>query len=304
METWNHLSDLSNKVQSSVVTIGNFDGMHLGHQAILSKLTQWKRKVSLPSIMITFHPHPSVVLGNPPPPLLTTPRQRTNLSKSFDVDHVITLEFTEELARTSAKEFIQTLIKHLNMKVLCIGPTTHIGRKREGTPQRLAQISEEMGFDLDITSQVSICGEVVSSSRIRKLIQDGRVKEAKDCLGGYFFTEGKVIHGASRGKGIGFPTANLGDIQTLVPKRGVYATWLYSEGRCYPSVTNIGVRPTVTSLGPEIVETHVLNFKENLVGKDIRLDWVERLRDEKKFSSVKELSMQIGKDIEQAKAVL
>jgi len=304
LKSWNSFEKLSQKIKRSVVTIGNFDGVHLGHQAIVRQLKKFSKTEEAPSILIMFDPHPSVILGRPVPPLLTNTDQRIELVKFFEVDHCVVLRFNKKMAETRAESFVIELLEKLHMKVLCIGPTTHIGRKREGTPEKLNEFSKKLKFKLVLSPPTLVENEVVSSSRIRKLIQEGKVQAAKACLGRAFCTSGVIKGGASRGKKIGFPTANLGPVTTLTPKQGVYATWIELNGKWLPSVTNIGTRPTVTSDTEEIIETHILDFEEKIQEKNIRLLWEERLRDEVKFPSVPALAEQISKDCESAKRIL
>ncbi len=290
------------KIEKSVVTVGNFDGVHIGHREIFRHLIAEGRKRKLLSVAVTFDPHPALILGHAAPPLLSTPSDRIRQIEFLGIGHAMILRFTPQLAAMSARDFVeQILLRDLGMKFLLIGPNTHVGKGREGTPQRLRELSQQLSFDLEIVPEVEAGGEIVSSSRIRSLLTDGNVEEATTLLGRPYSTHGKVVKGASRGKGLGFPTANLEQVPTMLPKRGVYATRVTIGNQHYTGATNIGVRPTVDPVPKEIVETHILDFSENLVGIEIELEWIKRIRDEKKFLTAEELAAQINKDIQVAR---
>jgi len=291
-------------LRSTIVTIGNFDGVHKGHQSILKRVIHSAKQHELESVVVIFDPHPSVILRNETPSLLTTPAQRMAWMKTMKIDHGVVLPFTRELADKKAQDFVKTLKEALKMKILCIGATTHIGHNREGTPEKLAIFARDLGFELVVIPPVHVDGVIVSSSRIRKLLMEGEVQLAQKCLGRPYFTMGKVVKGESRGKSLGFPTANLGSLETLVPKRGVYATWASVDSKLYKAATNVGIRPTVTENSKEVVESHLLHFSGDLLGKELKLEWVARLREEMKFSDKVALCEQIQKDCKDVELML
>jgi riboflavin kinase / FMN adenylyltransferase len=292
--------------KSSVVTIGNFDGVHLGHRAIVSKLLEFSGKLHAPSVAMTFHPHPSQILGRPSPPLLTSPEERSELMRGLGVEHFVIQPFTSELANRSAREFVkELLIQKYRMRAMVIGPTTHVGKGREGTPERIQELAKELGFELHIVAPVELEGGIVSSSRIRKELENGNVPTASHLLGRYHRNSGTVVKGKGRGKTLLFPTANV-EVPTemQLPKNGVYSTWFIRKGARLPSVTNVGVRPTFESQGLRTVESHILDFSGSLSGEVVTLEWVGRIRDEKRFTSAEELRNQIQKDVLRARTSL
>jgi riboflavin kinase/FMN adenylyltransferase len=294
-------------LEGSWVTIGSFDGVHLGHQSIIKRLVEGAQRDHLPSVVITFFPHPSKVLrGNGSPFYLTTPEERAAILASLRVDLVITLTFNKELAAHSADEFVGMLSHHLGMKRLLIGHDFALGRGREGNFEVLGKLGEKYSYALEELTPFTIGVDVVSSSRIRDLINGGKMDQAAHCLGHRYEIEGKVVPGDGRGRTIGIPTANL-EIwnERLLPGRGVYATLAHFSGSTYLSVTNIGLRPTFETQAPmPRLETHLLNFDHDLYGANLKLEFVEFLRAEQRFPSAQALVEQIHIDIDQAKGVL
>ena len=292
-------------MSQSAVTVGNFDGVHIGHQAIVRALLDAASERKLEPVAMTFDPHPAAVLGHPVPPLLMTPRQRMDAIAALGVARCIIQPFTHETARTSAEEFIRRiLIDGLKMKVLCIGPNTHLGRNREGTSERLRELARSLGFELILVPPVEVDGRTISSTAIRRALEAGNVHEAARDLGRFFETSGVVVKGVGRGRGLGFPTANLGPVETMLPASGVYATRLRWKGKKLPGVTNVGVRPTFESQGALSVETHLLDFKGELLRASVVVEWVARLRPERKFESADDLRVQLARDCAKAKREL
>lgn len=292
------------KLSGSVVTVGNFDGVHLGHQAILQALTEEAKRRSLPSVAIFFDPHPTVVLGTKIPPQITTLQERISLIKSFGVDHVFVQTFSKELSTTSASSYLGNLVKDLGMTFLCVGPTTHIGKGREGTPSKMEELGKEQGFDVSVVSEFFLGEKKVSSSRIRRLIEEGDVELAGKSLGRPYRMIGTVVSGDGRGTKLGFPTANLEEIETLIPARGVYAVWADVDGIRVPAAANVGYRPTIQQTPRFTVEVHLLDFEKRLVAQALPVTWVARIRDEQKFESLNELKVQIKKDCLEARKLL
>ncbi len=289
------------------LTIGVFDGVHLGHQTILRRLVEGAKSDSANSLVITFHPHPAVVLGRMVNPrYLTSPQERARLLGEFGVDLVITLPFTLQMASLSAEEFMQRLSSRFEIRQLLTGSDFALGRGREGNLLRLREIGQQMGFGLQVIEPVRLEGERISSSLIRDHLQKGEVQQASRLLGRYYRIQGSVIHGDGRGKQLGFPTANLQFWEEqLLPAGGVYATWAWVNGQRYPSVTNLGFRPTFDQHSPQPhLETHLLNFQENLYNQTVELEFVQHLRSEIRFASVDALIEQVHKDKKTAEEVL
>jgi riboflavin kinase/FMN adenylyltransferase len=289
---------------SSVVTIGNFDGVHLGHQSLVASLLEEGRRRGVPSVALLFDPHPTVVLGTKIPPRITSIDDRIRLLEGLGVDHVFVEKFTRELQMTSAEAYLEQLVRRLGMEFLCVGPTTHIGSGRGGTPGRLREIGRELGFSVNVADEYRIGGETVSSSRIRRRIEEGDVEGAGRLLGRWYRTTGEVVRGDGRGKTLGFPTANLGGIPTLVPARGVYAVLGEVDGVSIPAAANVGYRPTVREIPELAVEIHLLGYRGSLVGRLLQVTWIARLRDERKFESEEALRQQIEQDCRAVREIL
>lgn len=294
-------------LHESWVTIGTFDGVHLGHQGIIHRLAAGAQRAGVPAVAFTFYPHPAVVLGKRSEPYyLTTPEERAELLSAHGADIIITFPFTPEVAKTSARDFIALLAGHLHMQHLLIGPDFALGRNREGNAVRLSELGKEFGYSLEIIPPVELARQPVSSSRIRAALARGDMQEASMLLGRPYHVAGQVVPGDGRGQSIGIPTANLSLWpERAIPKPGVYVTHAHVNGRLYGSVTNVGVRPTfnINSASPQ-VETHILNFNEIIYGQDIKVEFLDRLRDETRFPDVQSLVSQIQADIARAKVIL
>jgi riboflavin kinase/FMN adenylyltransferase len=295
------------QLSGSWVTIGAFDGVHLGHQALLTRLVHGAHAAGLPAVVITFHPHPVEVLrGLQGPFYLMSPEQRAAEMGSLGVDVIVTLEFTRAMAAWSAREFMEHLSTHLGLRHLLIGHDFALGRNREGSLPVLVRLGETLGYTVDEVQPVSASTEVISSTRIRDLLNQGQVAQAALLLGRRFALEGRIVHGDARGRRIGIPTANLDlPANRLVPAHGVYATLAYVDGLPVQSVTNIGVRPTFENQ-PVLsrVETHLLDFKRDLYGLPLRLEFAAFLRPEQRFDSIEALVSQIHQDISTTREVL
>ena len=304
MQVEEELAGLSPK-NDTLLTIGVFDGVHLGHKHLISQLKEYARQQNLLSGVVTFRQHPQEVLSPQTKlPSLTSLAQRTNLLKNEGVEAIITLSFTRELAQLSARQFISLLQKYLRMRGLVIGPDFALGRSREGNTNTLHTLGQDMNFSVTVIPPVMINGEVVSSTTIRKALADGDMKRVTNLIGHPFSLSGRVIPGAGRGVDLGFPTANLDiDPGQALPAEGVYATWAYIDDEVYQSMTNIGKRPTFGSSEPT-VEVYVLDYHSNLYGHELKIDIVERLRGEKQFDTVEGLKKQIIEDVKQGRAIL
>ena len=289
----------------TLLTIGVFDGVHAGHRYLLKKLRERAAERNLLSGVVTFSPHPQSVLHpRSQLPWLTSLDDRVGAFKKLGVNIVSVLTFTPKVARLSAREFISLIKKNLGMRGILVGPDFALGKGKEGNIDLLRSLGCEMGFSVDVIPPFKINGEIVSSTLIRRALAEGDMRKVKNLMGRYFYLEGKVITSEKRGRVLGFPTANL-DIkpQQALPENGIYATIAQVEGGHFPSATNVGIRPTFGT-GEEMVETHLLNYKGNLYGKDMRVEFVQKLRDEERFSSSEELKTQIEKDIREVEAIL
>lgn len=286
-------------LKHSWVTIGSFDGVHLGHQKILKQLVNGARAQKDPSVVVTFFPHPAVVLGKGTNGgYLTTPQERAELLGEQGIDVVVTLPFTRELASLSALDFMQLLHDHLGIERLLVGYDFALGRGREGNVERLREIGGHLGYQLEMLQPVEVDGAPVSSSQIRRLIRAGEVEKAATLLGRLYAVEGSVVHGDGRGKALGFPTANLETWEEQVmPANGVYATWAWVDGVRHPSVSSFGLRPTFKSDStvPRL-EAYLMYYSGNLYGKNLRLEFAAYLRPELRFESVDALIEQMNHD--------
>lgn len=294
-------------VDNAFVTIGAFDGVHRGHQVLLSQLVPAARAQEAMPVVVTFHPHPAVVLrGIQTPYSLTSPDERARLLEQNGIEAVVTLPFTRELAAVGARDFALALKAHLGMREMWVGYDFALGRGREGDIPFLRRAGEELGFNLRVIDPVSQGEQAVSSSQIRLLLKEGAVDQAAQMLGRTYGFEGPVVHGDGRGRTIGIPTANVQawDGQFL-PRNGVYATWASVDGLRRPAVTNVGMRPTFENTPPvPRVEALLLDFDQDLYGKSVRLEFVEFLRPEQRFANVQALLDQIDQDKNRAREVL
>ena len=293
-------------LQNSWLTVGVFDGVHLGHQQILRKITAGAHANEAPAVVLTFHPHPVSVLSGREIKCLTLPDERADLLARLGVDVVITEQFTRDLSQVTAYDFMSWLKRQLGLKHLLIGYDFALGKGREGNAARLAEIGLELGYSVDVISAFEDESGVVSSTAIRKLIEVGDIAEAARRLGHLYSLHGPVIRGDGRGRTINVPTANIGyPGEKLIPAKGVYACWAYLKDRKYLAAINIGINPTFTPEKQTLnVEAYLLDFDEEIYGADLRLDFVARLRDELTFDSVEELVKQIWADVEATRQIL
>ena len=298
------LNELDKPLKNPVLTIGNFDGVHKGHLVLFEKVKERAGSIDGQSAVMTFDPHPIKVMkpGNGPP-LITLINQKMDLIASAGIEVIFCITLSRQFAAVSAEDFVQDiLLKKIGIKELVVGHDYTFGYKRLGNIDLLKHMAEKLGFKLHVMEPISIDRKLVSSTSIRKLIQEGTLSEAKKYLGRDYQISGKVIRGKDRGgKLLGFPTANLELIDELIPKIGVYAVTVVMDDKQFFGVTNIGHNPT---FGNEAlsVETHLLDYSGDLLGKTIKVNFLQRLRDEKTFNSIQELSDQIALDIQKARA--
>lgn len=305
MQQFSSLVDLP--PQATWLTIGSFDGVHRGHQEILHNLVTSAHLAHARAAVLTFFPHPSVVLrGQSGPFYLTTPEERAQLISRHAVDMLITLPFTRELANITAQDFMTELKQKLQLARLWVGYNFTLGRNREGDVPTLQRLGDLLDYQLEVVPPIMIEGEIVSSSQIRGLISKGIVDRAEVMLGRPYQVDGRVVPGDARGRLLGIPTANLSIWPDwLLPANGVYAGKAWVNGKDYQAVINIGSRPTFEAADVPIrMEAHLLNFNHDLYGKTLKVDFIQRLRDEKRFPSVDALLDQIHQDIQTAREIL
>ena len=284
--------------------IGNFDGIHLGHREIIDAVKRLSRENSTRSCVITFDPHPQKVLGRKDIPLIFPTEHRFEMLEATGIDAVICLCFTAELSRVSAEDFVKDiLLRRLRVKDVVVGPGFFFGHQRRGDVSVLRSMGESHGFNTTVAEVARVDDRVVSSSAVRNFIRNGEISEANRFFGYDYHVEGLVVEGEKRGRKLGFPTVNLDTEWEILPKPGVYATYVRLPDGFYESITNIGIRPTFEE-SRLTVETHIFDFSDDLYGKKVRVNFVKRLRDEKRFAGVDELVEQIGHDVAAVRKIL
>jgi riboflavin kinase/FMN adenylyltransferase len=294
--------DFSERFVNPVLTIGNYDGLHLGHRRIIGKIQEKACDLNGTSMLMTFHPHPLTILRPDKCIGLITPLHvKKRLIEEAGIDVLIIIPFTDDFRHITPEAFVDNLlVKKLGIKGLIVGYDFKFGKEGKGNVEYLAVHSTEYGFFFEIQGAITFDGEKVGSNRIRKMIQEGDVGKAALHLDRPYMIEGTVVKGEGRGRTIGFPTINLKTEFPLIPKRGVYITDVDVGGKRYPAVTNIGYNPTFDGQSLTI-ETYILDFSGDLYNRNIALYFLERIRDEAKFGSVDELRERIWKDIEIAR---
>jgi riboflavin kinase / FMN adenylyltransferase len=291
--------------RGGIVTIGNFDGVHLGHRRILETVAARAKEAGRPSVAITFEPHPIAVLRpDRAPRRLQTLRQKEEAIEALGIEWLLVIPFTRDFSLTEPEEFVQTLlVERLEARELYLGRHFAFGRGKRGDLELLKRMGPEVGFIAQGVEEVFFEGEPISSTRIREALRRGEVGRANAMLGREYELDGIVSKGERVGRKIGYPTINLAPENELFPMDGVYVTRIEirSFGRLFESVTNIGRRPTVYEDYATTIETYVLDFSANVYGERVRLFFFDRLREERKFESVMALTDQIGRDIEEAR---
>ncbi len=296
------LDSLPKDALGGAVAIGNFDGVHRGHMAIVERLLERAEAVGGPAIVFTFDPHPVRLLrpDQCPPPLTWTER-KAELLATLGVDWIVAYPTDEALLQLSAAGFFQKIVRDsLAAKALVEGPNFYFGHNREGNVDRLAELCKSTGMTLDVVPPVEVDGAIVSSSRVRELIRTGQVEQAGKLLSAPYRIRGMVTHGAGRGAKIGFPTANLSAVDTLLPALGVYAGRAIVGNAFYPAAINLGPSPTFGDAMIR-VEVHLIGFTETLYNQPLEVDFLARLRDIRPFESPAALVEQLNRDIDQAK---
>lgn len=296
------------KLRHTVVTSGTFDGAHIGHQKILKRVLERAKQEEGQSVVITYWPHPRLVLfpDDNELKLLSTIEERIEQLRNFGIDYLLIIPFTKEFSRTSSRAFItDILVKAINTKVLVIGYDHRFGKNREGSFEHLKVHAGKYGFEIEEIPRQDIDDIGVSSTKIRKALEKGKVKIANRYLGRRYTLSSEVVAGNKLGRTIGYPTANLAlpAPHKLIPGNGVYAVWVKIVEDYFPGMMNIGVRPTIE--GQHLtLEVHILNFHEDIYGQQITVEFVEQLRQEQKFNGLEELKAQLAKDKEATEQVL
>jgi len=293
-----HGTDNADIARPSVLTLGVFDGLHLGHQLIMKTVVERARVIGAVPTVITFEPHPRAVLHpESAPPLLQTFDQKIEALGVLGIQQTIIIHFDQAFAQIRAEDFLRDIVaERLHAKEVYLGCGFAFGHDREGNIDLLRTVSKKLGFWADEVPEVRLRGRRIGSTRIRELLLQGRVNLGRRMLGRPYGVEGRVVRGAERGVKLGFPTANLHPQNRVIPSGGVYVSAALIEGQWRRSVTNIGTRPTFADGRETSVETHVLNWSGNLYGDVVRVRFLHRLRDEQKFGSVDELKLQIAHD--------
>jgi riboflavin kinase / FMN adenylyltransferase len=288
-----------------VLALGNFDGLHRGHVKIIERVNRRAGERGSTSVVMTFDPHPPrVVRPDKAPPLIMTKAQRLEAIAAAGIQGTAVVRFTHELSQWDPETFVRTVLAEwLRVAEVWVGANFLFGRDRAGNFSLLRALGARYGFRAEKIDPVRYREFVVSSTRIRRLIGEGRVDEAGALLGHPYYVDGTVVEGARRGRDLGFPTANLEVVNELVPPHGVYATTVQLDSVIHPSITNIGLRPTFGDTVRPVVETHVLGFEGDLYGRLVRLGFVQRLRDERAFDSVEQLRAQIDADRQRARSL-
>jgi riboflavin kinase/FMN adenylyltransferase len=306
MNVFNSLDEISDDFRGAVATIGNFDGVHLGHQYIFQKVIHHARQEKSRAVVITFEPHPKMVLHPERKPfyLITSLEEKIARIAETGMDGLLLIPFSLEFSHTTAREFVRSILwDRLRISKIYIGHDYTFGRGREGNETSLAVAGEQLGFAVEVVSAFKVGEAVISSTLTRNLILEGRVKEAALYLGRPYNLSGEVISGHRRGRDLGFPTANLRPDKALIPARGIYAVRLLLEGKARQGVLNIGFNPTFSD-NTLSVEVHIFDFDEDIYGKRLEVLFIDRIRDEMKFESPARLVEQIRRDVETAGKIL
>ncbi len=309
MKIFDRLESIQQPFVNAVITIGNFDGVHIGHQALFHEVIEKAEAIEGTSIAMTFEPHPMRVLKqNNHPPLITLYEQKEELIKRSGIDVLICVPFTKKFAALSAEAFIkELLIEKIGMKAIIVGQDYTFGKNREGNLALLKSYAAQMDYEVIVAEWIKAARNIadrISSTRVRKLVMAGEIETARKMLGRHYQIRGLIVKGRDRGgKLLGIPTANINLQDELCPKTGIYAVTVEYRQQLYRGVANIGYSPTFND-NEFTVEVHILDFDENIYDRKIRVNFIERIRNEKKFDGIAELKSQIHQDIEAARKIL
>ncbi|MFI5293982.1 MAG: bifunctional riboflavin kinase/FAD synthetase [Thermodesulfovibrionales bacterium] len=299
------LKNIQKKFDNSILTLGNFDGLHLGHQELVRMIIRRARETGALSMVVTFRPHPLKILAPEKcPPLISIYEEKIKLFERLGIDVLVKIPFTLEFSAMPPEDFVRdVLCGTLGAKEIFVGYNYRFGKGRKGDIRTLRSLGEKYGFAVREIEQIAFGGEVISSTKIRTLLREGDVEHAAKLLGRTYAITGIVVKGDGRGKGLGFPTANIAPKHSIIPADGVYAVRLIVREKVYDGIANIGMRPTFNKKVLAI-EVHVFDFNEDIYGEDISLYFIRKIREEKKFKGAEALVTQIKSDIETAKEIL
>lgn len=305
MQVFHGIQTVRGKLKNPAITIGNFDGVHRGHQALFEKVRQWAQKLDGQSAVVTFDPHPIEVLSpQNAPAFITCHRLKMDLIAGCGIDATIVIPFNHIFSRMSAREFVEiVLVESIGAKAIVVGHDYRFGNSREGNIDFLRQLGEEHGFEVETVGGIRVNDAVVSSTAIRQMIAGGKIKDANKLLGRLFEVSGEVITGQKRGIRLGFPTANIRMPSMASPPTGVYVIEAEVEGKRYGGAANLGYNPTFGNTELSL-EAHLFDFNGDIYGKTITIKFIDRLREEIRFPGPAELIAQIGKDVASAKKIL
>ena len=307
MKIYNSIEEFIPKFNVAL-TLGTFDGVHIGHQSIIKKLNEVAENIDGESVLMTFYPHPRHVLypENQNLKLLSTIEERSEILKEHGLKHFIIQEFTKDFSLLNSDNFVkEILVDKLFVQKLIIGYDHHFGRNREGNYEKLVQLSKLYSYEVEKIDPLNYMGVSVSSTKIRKKIYENKFEEIRKLLGRHFSFSGKVIEGKKMGKKIGYPTVNINveNVNKLMPNDGVYAVYIKVNSKDYMGMMNIGYNPTFNSSAKSI-EVHILDFNKDIYGIDVRVSIVEKIRDEKKFFSVEDLKKNLDLDMKKVRQLL
>ena len=305
MEVFHGIEAVQKKFKNPAITIGNFDGVHMGHQALFQRVKQWAGELNGESIVVTFDPHPLEVLFPEKAPLfITSHRQKLDLIARCGIDATIVIPFDHEFSQMSAREFVKViLVDKIGTRAIVVGHDYRFGHSRVGDIPFLRKLGQQYGFEVEIVTAIKMNHTPVSSTSIRRMIAKGDVSEANRLLGRPFEVGGIVIEGRKRGVKLGFPTANIRMQGVASPRTGVYVIEAEVDGKTYEGAANLGYNPTFGDAELSL-EAHLFDFNQDIYGKYITIRFIDRLRDEKRFSGPEELRAQIQKDIDTARKIL
>ena len=304
MEVFRHIEDFIPPDSGTVATMGNFDGIHLGHQALVKNAVMEARQGGSKSVVLTFEPHPLKLLApERAPRMILTHQDKMDLLQVLGVNTVIIQKFDRDFSSIHAEDFVRRcLVKHIHLSKIWLGRDLRFGRGRKGGAEDLIRWGGELGFTVGIVEPILVRGVRISSSRIRQLIEEGQVDAVEPMLGRSHFVSGVVVSGHRRGREFGFPTANLACSTEVLPKDGIYATIFEWKNQRWLSVSNVGVNPTFGA-GPRTVESFILDFTQNVYGESVKLFFVNRIREERKFARIEDLISQMHQDVKAARLV-
>jgi riboflavin kinase/FMN adenylyltransferase len=305
MQVFHGIEAVQRKLKNPAITIGNFDGVHKGHQALFQRVKQLAEELNGESVVVTFDPHPlEVLFPQKAPSFITSHRQKLDLIASCGIDATIVIPFDHKFSQMSAREFVEVLIvEKIGARAIVVGHDYRFGHSREGDIAFLKQLGEQYGFKVETVTGVKVNDTVVSSTTIRQMIVSGNIKKANKLLGRFFEVSGTVIPGRKRGVSLGFPTANIRMPAITSPRTGVYVVEAEVDGKTYGGAANLGYNPTFGDTDLSL-EAHLFDFSQDIYGKPITVRFIDRLRDELRFTGPDELAAQIGKDVAAAKKIL